>query len=80
MSRLHVSPGQQAGAVGIDDGVAMGTRGDGMLVEEGGRVHRRVMRQRKQPEEISHSESDERGQRSHWLNPGKEFFQSLVEM
>ncbi|TKS76256.1 Gephyrin Molybdopterin adenylyltransferase [Collichthys lucidus] len=27
MSRLRVSPGQQAGAVGIDDGVAMGTEG-----------------------------------------------------
>lgn len=33
-----------------------------MLVEEGGRVHRRV--QRKQPEEISRSESDERSARS----------------
>lgn len=42
VSRLHVSPGQQAGAVGIDDGVAMGT--EGWDVREGGRVHRWVMR------------------------------------
>lgn len=27
VSRLHVSPGQQAGAVGKDEGVAMGTEG-----------------------------------------------------
>lgn len=27
VSRLHESPGQQAGAVGIDEGVAMGTEG-----------------------------------------------------
>lgn len=27
VSRLHVSPGQQAGAVGIDEVVAMGTEG-----------------------------------------------------
>lgn len=55
MSHLHVSPGQQAGAVGIDDGVAMGTEGQDFNAG-GWRVHGRVMRRRKQRRgDLSHS-------------------------
>lgn len=36
MLRLHVSPGQQTGAMGIDEGVAIGTEGSD--VSQGGRA------------------------------------------
>ena len=66
MSCLHVSPGQQAGAVGIDEGVAMGTERDGMLVEEGGRAGAKAGHETEEAVrgDLSCSQSDERSCRA----------------